>query len=48
MKALLVFLEENKFEITPRPEKGEGCNDPDKCKYDIDLKINVPIPNLNA
>lgn len=34
----------NRFVITTRHTAPTDCNDPGQCEFDIDLEINVPIP----
>ncbi|NDD52292.1 hypothetical protein EBZ39_00170 [bacterium] len=36
----------NRFTITPRVIKGDDCNEPDKCEFDVDLQIAIPIPRV--
>ena len=42
--AACLLNKESKFEITPRIILGDGCKTPDRCEFDIDLEIVVPIP----
>ena len=36
----------NRFEITTTNIPGDGCNVPDRCVFDIDLEIAIPIPRI--
>jgi hypothetical protein len=37
---------ETKFEITRRVERGTTCHDPDKCFFDVELQLDIPIPRV--
>ena len=34
----------SRFDITRQITKGGGCNEPDKCSYNVDLELYIPVP----